>query len=307
MLKTMMRRFVTLFRGVLPALLCAVLAVPGLAHAQDESSVPYVPTPQTVVDRMLAMARVTGRDYLIDLGSGDGRIVVTAAKKFGTRGFGVDLNPERIREATENARKNGVTDKVAFYQRNLFNTDLSEATVITMYLLPRVNMALRPQLLELKPGTRLVSHDFDMADWKPDQQAQVSAADKFFGSGGESDIYLWVVPARVAGVWRTRLSIAGKAHDYEISLQQKFQEVRGTVRVNGRAVPISNAKLSGAELSFGFSVDIAGGAVKHELGGRVDGNRIIGDAVLSGNRLAARAEWVGVREPAKSGIAEGTK
>lgn len=294
-----MRGFVMTLRSVLSALLCAALAVAGPVQAQDESSVPYVPTPQSVVDRMLAMAKVTARDYLIDLGSGDGRIVVTAAKKFGTRGFGVDLNPERIREAVENARRNGVSDKVAFYRRNLFNTDLSEATVITMYLLPRINMSLRPQLLELKPGTRLVSHDFDMGDWKPDQQAQVSAPDKFFGSGGESDVYLWVVPAKVAGVWRVRLNVAGKPHEYVVSLEQKFQEVRGTVSVNGKTVPVRNARLSGRDLSFSFSADVAGATVSHELGGRVDGSRITGEAALSGSRIAARVEWTGEREPAK--------
>src|SRR5262245_47991285 len=138
-----------------------------------EPRVPYVPTPQAVVDRMLDMAKLGPHDYLIDLGSGDGRIVVTAACKYGTRCFGVDLNPVRIQEANDNARKAGVTDKVAFYQRDLFETDLDSATVITMYLLPQVNIELRPKLLKLKPGTRLVSHDFDMGDWKPDTHVTV--------------------------------------------------------------------------------------------------------------------------------------
>lgn len=124
-----------------------------------EPRVPYVPTPQEVVDRMLEIAKVGPHDYLIDLGSGDGRIVITAARKYGARGFGVDLNPVRIQEANDNARRAGVTDRVAFYQRDLFETDLDSATVITMYLLPQVNLELRPKLLKLKPGTRLVSHE----------------------------------------------------------------------------------------------------------------------------------------------------
>ena len=173
-----MQRLMRVVKAVLLPL--AVAAVMTAVHAADvRPSVPYVPTPLAVVDRMLAMGRVTAQDYLIDLGSGDGRIVVTAAKKFGTRGFGVDLNPVRISEANDNARRNNVADKVAFYQRDLFETDLSQATVITMYLLPRVNLALRPKLLELKPGTRLVSHDFDMGDWKADEYVRMDAADKF--------------------------------------------------------------------------------------------------------------------------------
>src|SRR5215510_6008223 len=157
------------WRFLTPLLAWAAAPLVGAA----EPTVPYVPTPQDVVERMLQIARVGPGDYLIDLGSGDGRIVVTAARQYGTRGFGVDLNPERIKESNENARKAGVTDKVAFYQRNLFETDLSQATVITMYLLPRVNMELRPKLLQLKPGTRLVSHDFSMEDWKPDSQMRM--------------------------------------------------------------------------------------------------------------------------------------
>jgi ribosomal protein L11 methylase PrmA len=160
----------------------AWLALGGAAFGTlaAEPTVPYVPTPQEVVDKMLAMAKVTPNDYLIDLGSGDGRIVVTAAKKYGARGFGVDLNPLRIREAVENAAKNGVSERAEFYQRNLFETDLGNATVITMYLLPRVNLELRPKLLELKPGTRIVSHDFDMGDWKPEQTLTVDNATIFY-------------------------------------------------------------------------------------------------------------------------------
>ncbi|MCW5575329.1 MAG: class I SAM-dependent methyltransferase [Burkholderiales bacterium] len=284
---------------VLPAAACvALLSSSPLRAAGDQPSVPYVPTPQAVVERMLAMAKVTAGDYLIDLGSGDGRIVVTAARKYGTRGFGVDLNPVRIDEANENARRNRVTDKVAFYQRNLFETDLSQATVITMYLLPRVNLQLRPKLLDLKPGTRLVSHDFDMGDWKADEYVRMDANDKFSGAGGDSDIYLWIVPAKVAGTWRSQLTAGGKPQSYEIRLEQKYQSVGGTVRVNGKPALMQGAKLSGAELSFAFTADINGAPVKHEFSGRVDGGRIAGEAALSGGRLASRAEWIAERTEA---------
>lgn len=150
--------------------------------------VPYVPTPQPVVDGMLQVAKVGKNDVLYDLGSGDGRIVNTAAQKFGTRGVGIDINPERIKEANENANKAGVTDRVRFVQQDLFNTDFSEATVVTLYLLPEINAKLRPKLLsELKPGTRIVSHAFDMGDWKPQQTLNVEG----------KTIYYWVVPEKV--------------------------------------------------------------------------------------------------------------
>ncbi|MFD3003865.1 SAM-dependent methyltransferase [Pontibacter toksunensis] len=148
--------------------------------------VPYVPTSQEVVDAMLKLGKVKKDDVLYDLGCGDGRIVVTAAKQYGTKGTGVDIDPQRIEEANANAREADVTDKVRFVEGNLFDMDLSEATVVTLYLLPSVNLKLRPKLLQLKPGTRIVSHAFDMDDWKPDQTVQV----------GGSTIFLWTVPQR---------------------------------------------------------------------------------------------------------------
>jgi SAM-dependent methyltransferase len=149
--------------------------------------VPYVPTPTAVVDAMLQVAKVGKDDVLYDLGSGDGRIPITAAKKFGTRGVGIDLDPNRIEEANTNAQKAGVTNRVRFMQQDLFKTDLSNATVITLYLLPSVNLELRPRLLQLKPGTRIVSHAFDMGDWKPDQTLEVNG----------KKVYYWVVPEKI--------------------------------------------------------------------------------------------------------------
>jgi hypothetical protein len=287
------------FRSVQPLRVCrSALAAAALAllsswSAADgaNTSVPYVPTPQPVVDRMLQIANVGPQDYLIDLGSGDGRIVVTAAAKHKTRGFGVDLNPTRIAEAEENARKAGVTDRVAFYQRDLFETDLTQASVITMYLLPRVNLELRPKLLELKPGTRIVSHDFSMDDWKPDHHEDIDAPGKYGGSGGRSDIYLWIVPAQVGGTWQSELSLRGKPLNYEIALEQQFQAVSGTVKVGGRTVPLQNAKLRGEQLSFEFTADVAGGPVKHVFSGTVTGALLSGTADLNGARVRARQDW----------------
>jgi SAM-dependent methyltransferase len=278
-------------RLIVTRLIAIALAAWSLPSLAQEPRVPYVPTPQDVVDKMLQMVRVTANDYLIDLGSGDGRIVVTAAKKHSARGFGVDINPERVAEATANAQKNGVTDKVAFYQRDLFQTDLSQATVISMYLLPRVNLELRPKLLDLKPGTRIVSHDFSMGDWKPDAFVQMHSLEKYTGAGGDSEIYFWVVPAKVAGEWRWTLDLRGKPQAYVVTLRQTFQVVNGTFTLNGRSVPLQNVKISGDELSFGLVADWGAGPVKHEFRGKVDGGQVHGSATLSGSRTQGRYDW----------------
>ena len=169
------------------ALFCATAAVAQTAATPAEPRRPdviFVPTPEEVVEEMLKVANVTGRDVLYDLGSGDGRIPITAAKKFGTRGIGVDIDPERIKEANENLKNSGVGDKVKFIQGDLFEMDLTPATVITLYLLPALNLKLRPKLLKLKPGTRIVSHDFDMGDWKPEKTVKV----------GTRNVYFWTIP-----------------------------------------------------------------------------------------------------------------
>ena len=275
------------------ALALTGLAPVGNVAAADApvASVPYVPTPQIVVDRMLAMANVRNGDYLIDLGSGDGRIVVTAARRFGTRGFGVDLNPVRISEAEENARKEGVADKVSFMQKDLFQTDLSDATVITMYLLPRVNLDLRPRLLKLKPGTRLVSHDFDMAEWKPDAQDEIEAKDKYGGAGGRSSIFFWVVPAPVQGRWQASVPVRGKDRTYEVDFAQSFQQFSGTVRVDGKSAKIERGSLKGPAIVFTATVDIDGVPVRHEFAGTVDGEAMSGRVALNGARLQSQTEW----------------
>ncbi len=214
------------------------------AFAQDGPprplDVPYVPTPQHVVDTMLKVAGVGRRDFLIDLGSGDGRIPVTAATRFGTRGFGVDLNPVRVKEANENIAKNKVGDLVTIVQGDLFETDISKATVISMYLLPTVNMKLRPYVLNLKPGTRIVSHDFDMGDWKADKIEKLDY----------KTVYFWVVPSKVAGKYKVQIG----RQTYDMTLEQKFQDVTGNLIVDGKPVPIKDGKLNGANLSMEVSV-----------------------------------------------------
>jgi len=282
-------------RFMVPPLALA-FALAFLPARAAQPSVPYVPTPQAVVDRMLEMGKVGAGDYLIDLGSGDGRIVVSAAKKFGTRGFGVDLDSQRIAEANANARTAGVTDKVAFYQRDLFETDLSAATVITMYLLPRVNMQLRPRLLDLKPGTRIVSHDFSMEDWQPEEHVRMPAPDKYGGSGGTSDIYLWLVPAKAAGAWRWELPLRGDTITYELDAQQRFQTLTGTVRVAGQRVPLESARLKGDTIELSFTANVHGAPVRHRFSGRIDGGAINGSGQLAGARLQSELQWEAQRK-----------
>lgn len=251
---------------------CLAVALP--AHAQFSYDVPYVPTPPVVVEEMLRLSEVTRDDFVVDLGSGDGRVVIAAAKKFGARGVGVDLDPDRILESVYNASEAGVADRVAFHLQDLFKFPLRQATVITMYLLPSVNIRLRPRLLsELKPGTRIVSHDFDMEDWKPDARSTV-----------RKNVFLWVVPARVEGRWRVSVALPGGARAYEIELRQKFQEIDGLARqerTERRVAGLWNARLTGERIQFTLVDD--GGPVDSNLyfDGRVDGDVIEG-VVLRG-------------------------
>ena len=225
----------------------ALLAVP--AAAADE--VPFVVSPDSVTLAMLQAAKVTNEDYVIDLGSGDGRIVILAARRFGARGLGIEINPELVTKSRENARNAGVAGRVSFREQDLFKTDLAPASVVTLYLLPEVNMQLRPKLLQLRPGTRVVSHDFDMEDWEPDKSMTVEAPDKPIGLGKTSKVFLWVVPARVEGLWCG----TGKAKGKSLSIAQRFQKVRIDVpgadavkalegRINGNAIRTRSGALS---------------------------------------------------------------
>jgi SAM-dependent methyltransferase len=218
-----------------------------LLRAQDaekpvKKDVPYVPTPQPVVDRMLEMAAVTKNDIVYDLGCGDGRMIVTAAKKYGAHGVGVDIDPQRIKESNENAKSAGVTDKVKFEIKDLFTMEFGDASVLTMYLLPQVNLNLRPKILsDMKPGSRIVSHSFDMEDWKPDGEDEVES----------SNIYFWIVPAKVEGVNELKIkSSDGKEQTAKANLKQSFQEVSGSVNIGGQDQQISDGKLKGYELAF---------------------------------------------------------
>jgi len=280
----------TLFRRLAgPAWVAAVLACPcAIAQGQEKDlDTPYVPTPQAVVDRMLAVAQVSAGDTVIDLGSGDGRIMITAAQRHGARGFGVEIDPRLVQRSNEAARRLGVSDRVKFLRQDLFNTDFHEANVLTLYLLPDVNIALRPKILaELKPGTRVVSHDYDMREWRPDAQETVSAPDKTVGMRKESTVYLWIVPARVEGEWTFELSSGGKMRRTRLVLEQRFQYVSGSVELPGQGdVPFSSGRLRGDEVRL----VLPPGALDRgpvELVGRVTGDSLHG-AVRRGEREVA--------------------
>lgn len=199
------------------ALLAAALVAATGVRAQEE--VPFVVSPEPVTMAMLSIARVGPRDFVLDLGSGDGRIVITAARRFGARGLGVELSPQLVETSRSNARRAGVAERAQFRVQDLFETDLSQASVITMYLLPEVNLQLRPKLLALKPGTRIVSHDWDMGDWLPDRTRVVDAPDKPVGLEKKSRVHLWTVPAPLGGTWC--------ANGATLRLEQSYQRLRG--------------------------------------------------------------------------------
>jgi hypothetical protein len=238
------------------ALAISLVLLFSAVHAQDLSPVkdagPYVPSPQSVVSDMLRYAEVGPDDFLIDLGSGDGRIVLTAAKVFGARGFGVEIKDELVRKSNEAAQREGLAERVKFLKQDLFKTDMSRATVITMYLLPdTVNLLKDKFLAELRPGTRIVSHDYPLTGWIPEKYVQMDLDDKVQISGVTTTlIYLYVVPAKVAGRWSAQMPPAVSRKPATLSLRQQLTRVSGSARLDGRDVPLEDARLRGDRLSF---------------------------------------------------------
>ncbi|TFZ04891.1 SAM-dependent methyltransferase [Ramlibacter rhizophilus] len=225
------------------ALLLAAACLSGAAGAQSFDEVPFVTSADNVTLEMLRIAGVGSKDHVIDLGSGDGRIVITAASRFGATGLGVEIVPELVEKSRRAAQQAGVAGKVDFRIQDLFKTDLSPATVVTMYLLPDVNLQLRPALLKLAPGTRIVSHDWDMGDWLPDQTTVLPVPDKTVGLEKSSKVHLWVVPARVEGLWCG----TGAATDTRLKLAQQHQVVQGTL-THGPRSQLVTGRLEGARL-----------------------------------------------------------
>jgi Methyltransferase domain len=267
--------------------LSGLMALPAAAQ-EGRGDVIYVPTPQIVVDTMLQMAKVGSKDFLIDLGSGDGRIVITAASKFGASGFGVDLDTYLLKLANENARKAGVTGKVHFVEENLFTTDLSKATVISTYLLPEMNLKLRPKLMALKPGTRIVAHDYHFGEWDPDEQRELTVPEKKVGEPGISYVFFYVVPARVPGKWQSLVNIAGRETPLEFNLQQDFQEIEGKVEIRDRSLDL-RGRMMGERIRM--VAGGRGGVARHEFTGQIEGGAIKGTLVIGDGASRQQVAW----------------
>jgi hypothetical protein len=257
-----MNSYVRLVAVVLAALIAAAPAAaqkfePQVGQAGKD--VIWVPTPDEVVDRMLTMAQVTPNDFVMDLGAGDGKIAIAAAKKFGARALGIEYNPDMVKHAQANAQAAGVAGKASFRQADIFATDFSQATVITLYLLPALNMKLRPQLLSMRPGTRVVSHSFTMEDWEADEISSMDGRRAYF----------WLVPATVMGSW----TLDTGRDKVELALEQTFQKINGTVTFGPVQGGLRDAKLRGPNISFAY-VDASG--LRRDFNGRVNGARMEG-------------------------------
>jgi len=260
------------------ALALALAGTPAAAQQQIEKEfvpqvgqagkdVIWVPTPPELVEKMLQMARITPNDFVIDLGSGDGRIAIAAAKKFGARSMGVEYNPDMVALSNREAQRQGVADKVKFVKADIFETDFSQATIITMYLLPDLNLKLRPKILGQKPGTRVVSHHFNMGEWQPDETANID----------NRLAHLWIVPAKVGGTWSLR--IEGSAQERPLSLKQSFQMLTGQLNGANATSVLSEARLRGDRISF----SVTEGAARRDFSGRVQGNAMEGTVRSTGS------------------------
>ena len=275
-----------------------LLAIPAVAQPQswawDDGTVPYVQTPMEIVERMMRMAEVGQGDYLIDLGSGDGRIVIEAAKR-GARGLGVDLDPELVKLAGRNAAAAGVQDRAQFAVRDIFETDLSGASVVAFYLLPDFNAKLLPKLLALKPGTRIVSHDGGIADWPADERLEMRTPEKPVGVGGNSRVELWIVPADAKGTWTGDLPSHGGKWNFQV--RQKYQELDINVSAQGKDLLVRNSRLRGEEIKIIVTGIVNGRAWHHYFVGTVKGNAITGDVMVSDGNNKRSFPWKASRTP----------
>ena len=267
------------------ALLAFAAAATGQTQPKDKEFSPqvgqagkdviWVPTPDDLVERMLRMAQTTPNDFVVDLGSGDGRTVIAAAKRFGARSLGIEYNPDMVDLSTRNATREGVGAKAKFIRGDIFEQDFSQATVVTMYLLPGLNIKLRPRILDMKPGTRVVSHQFNMDDWQPDEVTNLDGR----------RAYLWIVPAKVQGQWR----IQSGAESWDLSLDQKYQVIEGTVRLGAMNAGLREVRLVGDRITFAF-VDNSG--VRRDFSGRVNGQTMDGAMRTEGG---AEGKWTAAR------------
>ncbi|HJQ64131.1 MAG TPA: methyltransferase domain-containing protein [Burkholderiales bacterium] len=279
--------------------LCAIAVVLCAAPAcgqdrtkePDRTGGPYVPTPQIVVDEMLRMAKVGAGDFVMDLGSGDGVIVLTAAKQFKAHGMGIEIDPELVKLSNESAQRLGIADRVSFQVQDIFKADLRRASVLTLYLLPSMMNELQSKVFgELKPGARVVSHDYHFGDdWRPDDYISFDVPEKEKVNGvPRATIYLWVVPSKIAGKWRLRID-SSPAAEYDLDLKQRYQSFDGSALAAGKAMQLEVPHLRGDEIRFA----IGAGAGRRVFQGRVNGDAMDGKVQLGTGRGAAR--WTATR------------
>jgi SAM-dependent methyltransferase len=269
------------------------------AEAKDASKnldVPYEGSEPAALQAMMDLARVGRDDFVIDLGSGDGRILIHGAKRFGARGLGVDLNAKLVEIAKRRAKAAKVADLVLFEVRDIFETDISRATVLTMFLYPKVVMKLRPRILStMAPGTRVVSNEHHLGLWRPDAARVVKSAE-----GRDGVVYMWTVPARMAGLWIWELGpskVSDTVLNYRAKLTQKFQDFSGELVLGLQPMTVFGARLSGAEIAFSASGEIGDRIVRQDFSGRIKGNEIIGSVRFSGGVAETILPWRAWRAP----------
>lgn len=282
-------------------MLFAALALSSRAQswAWDDGTVPYVSSPEAVVERMLYLAQPKAGERLVDLGSGDGRIVIEAAKRFGAKGLGVDIDPQLVQLATENAKQAGVESLARFEVRDIFETDLRGVDVVTMYLLPEVNRKLMPRFVDqLRPGARIVSHDYDMGTWPYDEMIELGLAEKLIGPFGRSRVFLWVVPADARGRWTAELP--GMGGHWQFDVLQKFQMLDVDVRVGGpnagAQMVVRSARMRGEELHLTATGLIGGKGYNLLFSGKLAGGVIDGTVRVSDGERVRTLPWKAVRQ-----------
>lgn len=281
---------VRIFAAILA--LCALAPTPAWAQTKDieRTGGPYVPTPQVVVDQMLRFGRVNASDYVMDLGSGDGVIVLTAARQMKASGMGIEIDPELVKLANNEAKKHGVAERASFQVMDVFKADLSRATVVTLYLLPGMMLNLRSKIFdELRPGTRVVSHDYHFGDWEADDRLTFDVPEKEKINGVPSaTLYLWTIPAKVGGRWQ--IKVDGSAPSHEVEFSQRFHTISGTLN-NARGMGLSDVSVKGEDITF----SIWNGSARHHYRGKVKGNTMSGMVNLDGRE----ARWQAARASPK--------
>jgi SAM-dependent methyltransferase len=281
--------------GCLLGLAVLAVSVQAQSGAWDDGTTPYVQSPMEVVDRMLRLAEPKPGEYLIDLGSGDGRIVVEAARRYGARGLGVDLEPRLVKLATENARKAGVESLARFAVQDLFELDFSAADIVSAYLLPEVNLKLVPKFLRMKPGTRIVTHDYDMGEWPPDEVIELPVAEKLVGPLGRSKVFLFIVPADARGTWRSNLPEHGGRWEFRVT--QEYQKLEVKAFSGSREQQVRGKRLRGEEIRLVMTGMVGDKPSTQAFKGRLKGDRIDGEVSITNGEETRTLPWTATRAP----------